>query len=274
MSTAHSNNSSPIRSKPSIVAATDLSVQILDATILCSIQFNLESGTITGLIGPNGCGKTTLLRAICGYLPYTGSILLNNLEIGSWPRKDLACMISFVRQAPSLLFNFTVEELVILGLLPHKSLLENISDQDLTSLKTALEQVGLSGLAKRSLQSLSGGERQRAYLAQALLQNSDLLLLDEPTNHLDICHQYQFLELMKSLTNQGKTILAVFHDLELAARFSDHLLVIKDGHIVTAGTPENILSSELLADVFRMQASVDISQNHRPIINYEASLKS
>ena len=250
----------------------DLSVQILNTTILHPIQFSLFPGTVTGLVGRNGCGKTTLLRAICGFLPYTGSILLEDTEIRKWPRKKLARKISFVRQAPSLSFDFTVEELVLLGLLPHKSLWEDISTQDRTSLEMALEQVSLSGFAKRSLRSLSGGERQRTYLAQAILQDSELLLLDEPTTHLDVCHQYQFLELMKGLTDRGKTVLAVFHDLEFAAKFSDQLLVLDKGHLVVTGPPKNVLNDGLLAEVFGMCASVNITRSGSCRITYESTL--
>ena len=257
-----------------LLTVNDLSVELSNTIIVHSIKFSLFSGTVTGLVGPNGCGKTTLLRAVCGYLPYTGSILFEQKEICIWSQKELARKISFVRQAPRLSFEFTVEELVLLGLLPRKSLLEGVSRHDQSTLKIVLEQVGLSGFEKRSLQSLSGGERQRAYLAQAIMQDSELLLLDEPTTHLDVCHQYQFLELMKGLKNQGKTVLAVFHDLELAAKFSDFLLVLHHGHLVVTGTPKHILRDELLANVFRMRGRVGIAPNGECKITYDAPLTS
>lgn len=253
---------------------SDLSVQLSNTTIIHSIKFNLFPGTVTGLVGPNGCGKTTLMRAICGYLTYNGSILFKKTEICEWPQKKLARKISFVRQAPRLSFDFTVEELVLLGRLPHKSLLEGISRHDRNKLKTILEQVGLSGFEKRSLQSLSGGERQRAYLAQAIMQDSQLLLLDEPTAHLDVCHQYQFLELMRELKEQGKTVLAVFHDLELAAKFSDRLLVLHHGNLVATGSPKDILQDELLANVFRMRGRVAIAPDGECKITYDTPLIS
>ncbi len=259
-------------SEPSLLEASDLSVQILDSRIIHSIRLSLRPNRITGLIGPNGCGKTTLLRAICGYLTYSGSVLLEGKEIRDWPRKELARKVSFLRQAPSLSFDFTVEELVLLGLLPRKSLLEGLSHEDQISMNTVLEKVGLSGFAKRAIQSLSGGERQRAYLAQALLQDSGLLLLDEPTSHLDVCHQYQFLELMKELAESGKTIFAVFHDLELAAKFSDQLLVLHHGQIVDTGIPGDVLKKELLAEVFHMHARVDRMPQGECKIHYEYPL--
>lgn len=273
MTVTQTNNNVPNTPAAPLLTVSDLSIQLLGTPIVHSLQFNLHPGTITGLVGPNGCGKTTLLRAICGYLPYSGSILLKEKEVSEWARRELARKISFVRQAPILSFDFTVKELVLLGLLPHKSLLERISRQDQESLNGVLEQIGLSGFSKRSVQSLSGGERQRAYLAQAILQDSALLLLDEPTAHLDISHQYQFLELLKDLVRKGKTILAVFHDLELAAKFSDRLLVLHQGHQINHGSPANILNDELLAHVFKMRASVGISQNGEHRITYVSPLK-
>ncbi len=273
MTITRTNNNVPNTPATSLLAVRDLSIQLHGTPIVHSLQFNLYPRTITGLVGPNGCGKTTLLRAICGYLPYSGSILLKEKEVSEWPRRELARKISFVRQAPALSFDFTVKELVLLGLLPRKSLLEGISRQDHESLHEVLEQIGLSGFSKRSVQSLSGGERQRAYLAQAILQDSTLLLLDEPTAHLDINHQYQFLELLKDLVTQGKTILAVFHDLELAAKFSDHLLVLHQGHQFDHGPPSNILNDELLARVFKMRAHVRTNPGGEYRITYISSLK-
>lgn len=272
MDVTHTNGDVPHRSNPALLTVRDVSVQILSTPILNQLQFSLLPGTITGLIGPNGCGKTTLLRAISGYLSYTGSILLDGHEITHWSRRKLAQKLSFVRQAPWLSFDFTVEELVLLGLLPRKSLLESITSRDRIALETVLDQVGLSGFSKRTLHSLSGGERQRAYLAQAILQDSNLLLLDEPTTHLDVCHQYQFLELVKELVDHGKTVLAVFHDLELAARYSDRLLVMHQGRLAVSGTPNHILTEQLLADVFGMHAHIGLSQSGNHRIYYESPL--
>jgi len=252
-----------------LVEVSDLSVQIQSNTIIRDVHFKLYPGTITGLIGPNGCGKTTLLRTICGYLPYQGSILLKNQRLTDWSRRQLAREVASVRQAPTLSFDFTVKEVVLLGLLPRKAWLEGVNDQDRTSLNTVLEQVGLSGFSERPLQSLSGGERQRAYLAQAILQDSELLLLDEPTSHLDICHQHQFLNLIKELAHKGKTVLAVFHDLGLATRFSDQLLVLHEGRLVAEGYPRSVLTEELLSEVFGMHARIAQYEHRQWEIVYE-----
>ncbi len=274
MKVTQENNNVPRKSQDALLGVRGLGVQIQDTTILDSIQFNLYPGTITGLVGPNGCGKTTLLRAICGYLPYTGSILLGEKEVCEWPKRELARKMSFVRQAPVLSFDFTVEELVLLGLLPHKSLLKGITRQDRKSLSRVLEQIRLSGFSKRSVQSLSGGERQRAYLAQAVLQDSSLLLLDEPTAHLDISHQYQFLELLKNLVGKGKSILTVFHDLELAVKFSDYLLVLNQGAQIDYGPPISIMNDELLARVFKMHGRVRFTEGGECAIHYDSSIQS
>jgi len=247
-------------------------VKILNRPILHEIHFDMQPRTITGLLGPNGCGKTTLLRAISGYLPYEGSILLKNKEIYQWPTRALSRQISFVRQSPMLTFDFTVEELVLLGLIPHKSLLQDITSEDRDLLRQALNTVGLSSFAKRPVDTLSGGERQRAYLAQAILQDSDILLFDEPTTHLDICHQYQLLEFTRRVTERGKTVLAVFHDLELASKFSDQLIVLKEGAMVASGPAPSILNDQLLADVFRMRAKINFDQNGDCKIYYKSAL--
>ncbi len=260
------------RTDQKLLTGHNVCVKIQNNTILHQIHFDLQPRTMTGLVGPNGCGKTTLLRTISGYLPYEGSIVLKNKEISQWSTRALAREMSFVRQSPPLPFEFTVKDLVLLGLIPHKSLLQDITSQDRHQMERALETVGLLSFAKRPISTLSGGERQRAYLAQAILQNSDLLLLDEPTTHLDICHQYHLLEFTKRLTEAGKTILAVFHDLELASKFSDHLIVLNHGEVASTGAPLTTLNDQLLADVFRMRAHITVDQNQQCRIQYESPL--
>ena len=254
-----------------ILTAKDLKVSRNGQTILHNLSFDITPRTVTGLIGPNGSGKTTLLRTISGYLPYQGSIQLLNREIKHWQARALARKLAVVRQAPSLSFNFTVAEIVLLGLLPHKTLFQSTSRRDLDYLQTALKKVGLEGFARRRVHSLSGGEQQRVYLAQALLQNADMLLLDEPTTHLDVSNQYNFLHTARELIDQGRTIIVVFHDLELAARFADKLLVLHKGHLFTAGPPSSILNEALIRDVFRMHASIYVNVTGQTSITYQSA---
>ena len=239
-----------------VLAAKDLIVSRGSRRILQNLAFEIVSGTLAGLIGPNGSGKTTLLRTISGYWPYQGSIQVHEREISSWSSRALARRLAVVRQAPTLSFDFTVAEIVLLGLLPHKSVLQDYSKSDFERVQSILGRLELDGFERRKMHTLSGGEQQRVYLAQALIQDAELLLLDEPTTHLDVHSQYAFLNEARKLQQQGRTILVVFHDLELAARFADHLLVLSEGRLVAAGPPRSILSESLIQDVFKMQASL------------------
>lgn len=243
----------------STVRARGLCVSINTTPILKEISFEADSGSWLGLVGPNGSGKTTLLRAISGLIPYQGDLQIQDQSIKFWKTQELAKIISFVRQATPISFDFSVEELVLLGRSPHKRWLDRYSKEDVDHLRSALTLVGLDKLQNRSVLSLSGGERQRAFLAQALVQETPLLLLDEPTNHLDIHNQFEFLQVVRKLVDNGRTVIAVFHDLEQAARYADQLLVLQDGRLVASGTPTDILTTTLLADVFRMKATPELS---------------
>jgi iron complex transport system ATP-binding protein len=241
-----------------LIQAHQLNVA-LDATpILHDVSFAVEAGTWVGLLGPNGSGKTTLLRTLNGLLSYEGTLTLHDRPVHTWKPRDLAQAMAVVRQSTPLSFDFTVEELVLLGRAPHKSWLDRTTRQDSNLVQQALARVDLQGFAQRSVLSLSGGERQRVFLAQALVQSADLLLLDEPTTHLDVHYQFGFLTVVRDLVVTGRTVIAVFHDLEQAARFSDHLLVLDHGRLVASGTPHAVLTPGLLSDVFRMQAQVEM----------------
>jgi len=239
-----------------ILEASDLKVLRGSRKILHNLTFAITSGTLTGLIGPNGSGKTTLLRTISGYWPYQGSIRLHDREIRRWSSRALARRLAVVRQAPALSFDFSVAEIVLLGLLPHKTTFQGYSKGDYRRIAAILAELDLDGFEGRQMHTLSGGEQQRVYLAQALVQNAELLLLDEPTTHLDVHSQYAFLHAARELTRHAHTIVVVFHDLELAARFADHLLVLDKGHLVASGPPAAVLSESLILDVFQMEASL------------------
>lgn len=253
-------------------SASDLSVTLSGNRILNRISFDIDEGLWIGLLGPNGAGKTTLLRAMAGLIPYEGSLRLDQKEIRTWQPRDLARRLALVRQTHSLSFDFRVDELVLLGRSPHKSLLSVYEKQDFKIVQDALRLVDLETFGDRSVASLSGGEQQRVFLAQALAQEASMLLLDEPTTHLDVHHQFEFLRHVREFVKQGKTVIGAFHDLELAARFSDVLLILDSGAIIDFGNPETVLTSEMIADVFRMDATVEQSETGGPIIRYRDSV--
>ncbi len=257
----------------SVFRAENVDVVIEGARILHGVGFDIQAGRLIGLVGPNGSGKTTLLRAVSGLLPFRGEILFRGMSIRDWKPKHLARELAFVRQSVSLSFDFTVLELVLMGRTPHKGWLEDYGHQDRRRAHAALDQVDLGGFEDRSVLSLSGGELQRVFLAQALVQEADVLLLDEPIAHLDVHYQFEFMDLISSLVgDHGHTAVSVFHDLEMAARYSDELLVLSRGRVVTIGSPSRVLTSELMADVFRMDAHVSTAARGHITIEYNAPI--
>ena len=239
-----------------ILSVAGLHVALDGHEILSDIEFDMESGTWVGLLGPNGSGKTTLLRAIGDHIPFAGQIHVDGRPVGDWSPQARARRLAMVRQAPSLTFDFTVEELVLLGRAPHRGWLQSYAAADRARVREALARVDLEGFASRSVLSLSGGETQRVFLAQALVQEADLLLLDEPTAHLDVHYQFDFMEQVQDLVAQGRTVLSVFHDLELAARYADRLLVLRRGELWADGPPQSVLTTHCIGAVFGMKADI------------------
>lgn len=248
----------PIPLPLSIVLSTEaLSVSLGGAQVLTGISIAIDRGALVGLVGPNGSGKTTLLRAVAGLLPYRGAIFLEGAVLSAWSRREIARRVAFVRQFHSLPFDFRVHELVLLGRTPHKGWLEGYDADDHRRVDRALKELEVGRYRDRPARQLSGGELQRVLLAQALVQEADVLLLDEPTAHLDIHHQYAFLEAVREQVEAGRTAITVFHDLELAARFSSQIIVLDRGSIAAAGPGASVITEHLLASVFRMQARVE-----------------
>jgi len=252
----------------SLLCVDHVQVELEGQPILHEIDFSVSAGRWIGLLGPNGSGKTTLLRAIGALIPFGGRIELGGRSVNALTARERARRLAFVRQAPSLTFDFTVEELVLLGRAPHRGWLESYQGPDRSRVRDALSHVDLDGFARRSVLSLSGGELQRVFLAQALAQEADLLLLDEPTSHLDVHYQFSFMEQVRALVREGRTVLTVFHDLELAARYAERLLVLQDGHLVAEGAPGSVLTPASIADVFGMNARVDQSADGELQIEY------
>lgn len=251
-----------------MIKANELRVTLEGRTILDGLTFEIPTGSFIGLLGPNGSGKTTLIRTLSGVLPYTGQLLLRGRSLKHWPRRALAQQIAVVRQAPMLAFDFTVEDIVLLGRAPHKGWLEPFTAADRARVHQALAAVDLTNAAHRLIHTLSGGEQQRVFLAQALAQEADLLLLDEPTTHLDVHYQFEFLNRIRSLVTQGCTAIAVFHNLSLAAHYADRLLILHQGRLVADGTPAEVLTEALIARVFRMAARIHYLPDGLPCIQY------
>lgn len=252
------------------LSVSNLSITLNGSQILRNVSFDVRRGESIGLVGPNGSGKSTLLRSIAGLLDYQGSIMLDQQEVRDWKPRALAQRLAFLRQHTTVEFDFTVAQLVLLGRAPHRGWLQSYLPEDHTITREALRRVELEDFTDRSILTLSGGELQRAFLAQALVQEAGLLLLDEPTAHLDVHHRFEFLEIAQQLSKSGRTVITAFHDLEIASRFTDRLLVLYDGQLVADGPPAQVLNSELLESVFRMQADVELDPDESVSIRYRA----
>jgi iron-siderophore transport system ATP-binding protein len=251
-----SSRSSPHSSARLI--ARDLRLGYGDRVVVDDLSLDLGDAGITAIIGPNGCGKSTLLRALGRLLrPYGGQVLLDGADIAKVPTRDVARRMAILPQAPQAPEGLTVADLVARGRHPHQSWYRQWSASDETAIADALAKTGLLELADRPLDELSGGQRQRAWISMALAQDTELLLLDEPTTYLDLAHQVEVLELIRRLhTEHDRTVVMVLHDLNLAARYADHLVALRAGRVAAAGPPGEVLTEDLLADVFALDAKV------------------
>ena len=233
------------------ITVENLRVSLEKNEILKGISLETKEQKVVGVIGPNGSGKSTMLKCIYRILqPIEGSILIDGELISRMKEKDSAKKMAVVAQHNQYNFEFSVMEVVLMGRAPHKKLLERDTSEDYRLANEALEQVGMLEYKERSFSSLSGGEQQRVILARALAQQTECLILDEPTNHLDITHQLQLMKLIRKL---GLTVVAAIHDLNIAASYCDYLYVMKDGEIIAEGRPEDVLTKELLQDVYQVE---------------------
>ena len=222
--------------------------------ILQGIDFSLQNGEFVGLIGPNGSGKSSFLKCLYRVQrPAQGKIYFNGRNLDEFSYRESALQMAVVAQHNFYNFDFTVLEVVLMGRAPHKRLWDSDSATDIKIAYQALSTVGLQHMAERSFQSLSGGEQQRVILARALTQGTNCLILDEPTNHLDIKYQLQVMDIVKNLR---LTTVAAIHDLNIAAMYCDYIYVMKHGEIVTKGTPKEVLTSEIIEEIYEVQADV------------------
>ncbi|MGQ3673123.1 ABC transporter ATP-binding protein [Xanthobacter sp. TB0136] len=220
-------------------------------TISENLSVTIQDGSFTVIVGPNACGKSTLLRALSRLLrPVRGDVVLDGRAINTFPAREVARRLSLLPQTSTAPDGITVEDLVARGRYPHQSFLRQWSRADEEAVRTAMAATRISELAGRTVDELSGGQRQRVWIAMVLAQETAILLLDEPTTYLDIAHQIELLELLAELNRNGRTIIAVLHDLNQACRYATHLIAMRDGRIVAEGAPADIVHEQLIETVF------------------------
>ncbi len=236
----------------------DLTLGYKDRVVIESLDLTIPPGRITAIVGANACGKSTLLRSMSRLLaPRAGHVLLDGKEVHRLPSKELARTLGLLPQSPIAPEGITVSDLVGRGRHPHQRMLSRWSREDDEAVAEALEATQTVDLADRPVDELSGGQRQRVWIAMALAQRTDLLLLDEPTTFLDVSHQVEVLDLLTDLNRSlGTTIVLVLHDLNLAARYADHLIALASGRLHAAGTPERVLTPETVHVVFGLRSEV------------------
>lgn len=236
------------------IVAKDIDFSIGSNDILKGVSIKAHENEFIGVIGPNGSGKSTFLKCIYRVLkPNSGCIMIDNETLDKMSMKESAKKMAVVSQHNYYNFDFSVEEVVLMGRSPHKKRLERDNVKDYEIVRDSLEKVGMLDFRKRSFSTLSGGEQQRVILARALAQQTKYLILDEPTNHLDIKYQIQLLNIVKE---SKLTTIAAIHDLNIAAMYCDKLYVIKDGEVIAFGTPRDVLTKEFIKEVYEVDAEI------------------
>ncbi|QIZ99294.1 ABC transporter ATP-binding protein [Leifsonia sp. PS1209] len=240
------------------LAARELTLSYDGRVVVDGLDLEVPPGTVTAIVGPNACGKSTLLRGLSRLLaPASGAVLLDGTDIHSLPTKQVATMLGLLPQTPTAPDGITVADLVGRGRYPHQGWFRRWAAEDDEAVASAMVSTGVADLATRAIDELSGGQRQRVWIAMALAQQTDILLLDEPTTFLDISHQIDVLDLLLDLNaERGTTVVMVLHDLNLAARYADHLIAMRAGAIVAAGTPAEVVTAELVREVFGVDSVI------------------
>jgi iron complex transport system ATP-binding protein len=247
------------RSRPSSrLVARDVTLGYGDMPVVLDLTTELPDGQTTVIVGANACGKSTLLRGMARLLrPSNGVILLDGQAIATLPSRQVARTLGLLPQSPVTPEGVSVVDLVGRGRHPHQGAFRRWCREDEAAVAQALELTDTLDLADRLVDELSGGQRQRVWIAMALAQQTDLLLLDEPTTYLDVAHQVEVLDLLADLNEaRGTTIVMVLHDLNLAARYADHLVAMREGRIVAAGPPREVITEDCVRDVFGMESRV------------------
>ncbi|RDY67660.1 ABC transporter ATP-binding protein [Halobacillus trueperi] len=254
------------------LSTEELKIGYGEVTVVNDLNLHLPEGKITTIIGPNGCGKSTILQTMSRLIhPQTGFVYLDGKEIHKSSTKEIATKMAVLPQTPEAPTGLTVYELVTYGRFPHQRGFGRLTDEDRDIIEWALEVTGISDFAERAIDSLSGGQRQKVWIAMALAQETELLLLDEPTTYLDLTHQLEVLQLLERLNREeNRTIAMVLHDLNHAARFADHMVAIKNGQIVQEGVPNEVMTEDVLGEVFNIDAhmAMDLQTGRPALLTY------
>lgn len=241
-----------------MIKTTNLKVKYEKNEVIKNFSMDINTGEIVSILGPNGSGKSTIINAIGKFISHQeGMIYLDTCNMARMGVKEVAKKMSILSQVNQSPDDFTVRDLIYYGRLPHKKWYEQKNEKDEEIINWAIAETSLESLCEKRVATLSGGERQRVWIALALAQEPKVLMLDEPTTYLDICHQIEVLELVKKLNKRlDLTIIMVLHDLAHAARYSDRVIVLKDGEMVASGAPETVLTKELIRSVYHVDAYI------------------
>ncbi|WP_069161462.1 ABC transporter ATP-binding protein [Nocardia altamirensis] len=258
-----------MNSAPSRLSANDITIGYDKRVISADLTVAIPDGAFTVIVGPNACGKSTLLRALSRLLaPTAGQVLLDGKAISSYPAKEVARRLGLLPQTSVAPEGISVGDLVARGRYPHQKLIRQWSTADEAAVVAAMAATGVTELSARLVDELSGGQRQRVWVAMVLAQQTPLMLLDEPTTFLDIAHQIELLELFADLNrDHGHTLVAVLHDLNHACRYADHLIAMKDGAVVAEGAPAQVITAELVESVFGLRCRIiDDPESGTPLV--------
>lgn len=254
-----------------ILTTKDLSFRVGDQELIHKISLEIPRGSFVGLIGPNGCGKSTLLKTIYRVNKSScGAAYLNGKDIERMTNREVAKQMAVVTQENDITFDFSVMEMMMIGRYAHRGILANRDADDEEICRKALEYVGMQDFEQRSFLTLSGGEKQRVFIASALSRNTELVVLDEPTNHLDVGYQYQIMDLMKA--RKDITVFSSIHDMNIAMQYCDYVIAMNQGQIVSVGTPEQVLTEQLISDLFRVRTKICKTESGDCFIRYLGAL--
>lgn len=250
------------------IKVKNINVSFGTLKVLKDITFSMDKGRFYGILGPNGSGKTTLLKTMARTLePQEGMVLVDGVDLKRMKARELSKKVACMYQSTELSCDYPVMDVVLMGRYPYLKRFQAEGEKDREIAKKAMIASNVWHLKDRRINEISGGERQRVFIARALVQQTDIVLLDEPVSHLDLQHQIEVLDIARKLTDEGKTIIAVLHDLNLASLYCDYLLLLKDGIITAQGEPERVLTEEVIQRVYGIKPHIiNGVYNNRPYI--------